>query len=125
MSIKLKVLNMLKTLGQRLRELRKEKKLSLKQVGEALGGFSAAYISDMELGNRHPSEETLVNLADILGTSVEELRSYDISRPPTREMQQLMQSNPEYGFAFRRVVETVQKENLNPEDVIRRITGKK
>ncbi len=114
---------MLKTLGQKLRELRKERKLSLKQVGDALGGFSAAHISDMELGNRYPSPETLEKLANIFSTTVEDLKTYDISRPPTREMQELMHMNPEYGFAFRKVVETVQKHNLNPDELVKRIEG--
>lgn len=45
---------MVKTLGQRIRELRERDDLSLREFARKLG-VSAAFLSDVELGRRHPS----------------------------------------------------------------------
>lgn len=56
----------------RLRELRKEKHLTLKQLGNIIGVTECA-ISQYELGKREPSKEILVRLADFFGVSVDYL----------------------------------------------------
>ncbi len=68
---------MKKTLGQRIRELRDECDFSLREFADKLGGVSAAHISDIELGRRYPSHDLLKKMADKLGTTVDDLRSYD------------------------------------------------
>lgn len=40
----------MKTLGQRIRELRETKDLSLREFAKQLGDLSAAFLSDVELG---------------------------------------------------------------------------
>jgi transcriptional regulator with XRE-family HTH domain len=104
----------MKTLGQRIRELREEKDLSLREFAKKLGGLSAAFLSDVELGRRHPSETVLADMARALGTTVEDLKRYD-SRPPVEELRRLSSADPAYGFAFRKLVD----KDVSPEDLLR------
>jgi len=104
---------MAKSLGERVRELRGEKDLSLREFAKKLGGLSAAFLSDIELGRRHPSEKVLADMARVLGTTVEELRTYD-TRPPVEDLKRLASANPAWGLALRRVVD----ENVLPEELL-------
>lgn len=94
---------MMKTLGQRIRELREERDLSLRELAKKLG-VSAAFLSDIELDRRHPSDNVLAKIAHLLNTSVEELRTLD-TRPAVEELKRLARTDPAYGFAFRQIVE--------------------
>ena len=105
---------MAKTLGQRIRELREARDLSLREFAKKLGGFSAAFLSDVELGRRHPSDKVLADMARVLGTTVEDLRSHD-TRAPVEDLKRLAASNPAYGLAFRRVI----AEQVSPEDLLK------
>lgn len=103
---------MKKTLGMRIRELREEKDLSLREFAKNLG-LSAAFISDVELSRRHPSDNVLAQMARILETSLDELTTFD-TRVPLEELKRLVNENPEYGRAFRRVInKKVTPEELN------------
>lgn len=108
----------MKTLGQYLRELRDQRDLSLREFANKLK-LSAAFISDIELGKRHPSEEVISNMARLLGVSVEELKKHDM-RPPVEELKRLTAANPGYAFAFR----TVMEKNLSPEDLLELVKKK-
>ena len=94
----------MRTLGERIRELREAKDLSLREFAKKLGGLSAAFLSDVELGRRHPSEAVLAGMARALDTTVDELRQYD-SRPPVEELKRLSSKDPALGFAFRKFVD--------------------
>lgn len=93
----------MKTLGQRLRELREGQDLSLRELAKRLG-VTAAFLSDVELGRRFPSSEVLVKMAQSLGVIADELRALD-ARPPVEDLKRMAASNPTYGFALRRMVE--------------------
>lgn len=93
----------MKTLGQRIRELREENSLSLRDVARSLE-VSAAFLSDVELGRRYPSDKHMLTLAKALRTSLEDLKQFD-TRPPIQEFRRLTNSNPEYGFAVRRMMD--------------------
>src|SRR5882724_9552178 len=95
---------MIRTLGERIRELREAKDLSLREFAKKLGGLSAAFLSDVELGRRHPSDAVLISMARVLDTTVEELKQHD-SRPPVEELKRLSAKDPAYGFAFRKLVD--------------------
>lgn len=56
------------TLGQRLRERRRELELTLKQVADATD-LSIAYISDVERDKAHPPLKTVARLAEGLQTT--------------------------------------------------------
>jgi transcriptional regulator with XRE-family HTH domain len=95
---------MMKTLGARIRELREERDLSLREFAKKLGGLSAAFLSDIELGRRHPSDRVLEGMARVLRTPFEDLRKYD-TRPPVEDLKRLVTANPAYGVALRRIVD--------------------
>jgi transcriptional regulator with XRE-family HTH domain len=92
----------IKTLGQRIRELREQKDISLRELAKWLG-VSAAFLSDVELGRRYPREEVLRKLAHSLETTAEDLNKYD-TRPPVEDIKRLASTDPLYGIAFRRVI---------------------
>lgn len=94
----------MKTLGQRIRELREGKDLSLREFARKLGDLSPPFVSDVELGRRFPSEKVLEKIAHVLGEPLDELRSYD-SRPPLEELKRMAASNPTYGFALRKMAD--------------------
>ena len=93
----------MKTLGDRIRELRDQGDLSVRELARRLD-VSAAFLSDVELGRRHPSADVLARLAKCLDTTVADLDQYD-ARPPVQELKRLSASNPAMGFALRKVVD--------------------
>lgn len=103
----------MKTLGEHIRELREKKDLSVRELAKRLG-LSAPFLSDVELGRRHPSEEVLSKLAHELGSTVTELRKYD-ARAPIPELRRMAAANPVLGFALRKVVE----DKVDPDELLR------
>ena len=93
-----------KTLGQKIRELREAKDLSLREFAKLLEAYTPAFLSDIELGRRYPSEEALVKMARVLGISVEALKEFD-TRPPVEELKRLAALDPTFGIALRKVIE--------------------
>ena len=60
-------------LGQKIRQLRKEKGLSLNKLAES-AGVSAAYLSQLENDvSKQPSAEILLKIATALGTTIADL----------------------------------------------------
>lgn len=103
----------MKTLGERIRELRDEKDLSLRELGKK-AQISPAFLSDIELGRRHPSDHVLRAIAKVLGTDYEELKEYD-TRPAVEKIRKRLLQDPRLGFAFRRIID----ENVSPEDLLK------
>ncbi|HEY8535053.1 MAG TPA: helix-turn-helix transcriptional regulator [Vicinamibacterales bacterium] len=103
----------MKTLGQFIRELRQQRELSLRELARRAGGLSAAFLSDVELGRRFPSQRVLANLARALDVPIEELAQYD-TRPPVDELKRLAMTNPAFGQALRKLVDR----DVSPEDLI-------
>jgi transcriptional regulator with XRE-family HTH domain len=102
-----------KTLGERIRELREAKDYSIRELAKKLK-VSAAFLSDVELGRRHPSGDVLERLAQLLGETSKELKKHD-ARPPVQELKRIAASNPTMGFALRRMVD----EKVSPEELIK------
>lgn len=109
-----------KSLGERIRELRDERDLSLREFGKKLGDLSAAFLSDVELGRRHPSEKVLGDMARVLGTSLEDLKAHDM-RSTVQDLKRLVHENPAYGFAFRQMLD----KKISAEDLTELVEGKK
>jgi transcriptional regulator with XRE-family HTH domain len=101
------------TLGQRIRKLRVAKDLSLREFARRLH-ISAAFLSDIELGKRYPSERVLDEIARTLGVELEALQHYD-TRPPFEEIKRLAETNPAYGMALRKIIDT----GVTPQDLVR------
>lgn len=64
------------TIGENIRRIRKERGLTLKQLGDAVG-VSEAYIRAYETGRRNPKLKSLEALADALHVNVEVLTGAD------------------------------------------------
>jgi transcriptional regulator with XRE-family HTH domain len=103
----------MKPLGERIRELRDQQDFSLRELARKLQ-VSAAFLSDIELGRRHPSDEILERLAGFLKTTIQDLRAHD-ARAPIQELKRLAAANPAYGFALRGMVE----EKVTPEELLK------
>lgn len=93
----------MKTLGEHIRDLREKKDISVRELARRLE-VSAPFLSDVELGRRHPSDEIMRRLADCLDTTVGDLQKYD-ARPPVQELKRLAATDPAMGFALRRVLD--------------------
>ena len=109
-----------KTLGDRIRELRLDQDLSLRQLAVRVGK-SAPFISDIELGRRFPSARVLGAIAEQLGVEASDLREYDY-RAAVRVLGHLSRTNPQWGFALRTAAEEIEK-GLTPEELVRKLTG--
>jgi transcriptional regulator with XRE-family HTH domain len=92
------------TLGKRIRELRDQSDLSLREFARKLGDISPAHVSDIENGRRNPSDDLLRKMAQVLGVSFEELNKLD-DRLPLEELRRAMRQDPALGFALRKVTE--------------------
>jgi transcriptional regulator with XRE-family HTH domain len=93
----------METLGTRIRKLREAKDISLREFARRIG-ISAAFISDIELGRRYPSDDMLLKIAVELEADVEELKKLD-TRAPVEEMKRMAEANPTFGLAFRTLVD--------------------
>ncbi|MFC6330998.1 helix-turn-helix domain-containing protein [Paenibacillus septentrionalis] len=67
--------NILKLVGSKIRDLRKEKGLSQEQLGE-IAGFHFSYIGGIERAEKNISLLNLAKIADALDTEIYELFSY-------------------------------------------------
>ena len=108
----------MKTLGEYIREKREDKDFSLREFAGKIN-VSATFLSDIERGQRHPSDEVLKKIADELGEDFESLKKLD-NRVPIKELKELFNSNPNYGFAFRKVAEN----KISPEELLKLISDK-
>ena|SRR2546426_5638137 len=110
------------SLGEVIRELREKADLSLRELARKLD-ISPPFPSDVELGRRYPSQETLEKIAKILKISVEELGKYD-HRDSVADLKRLIQSNPGLGFAFRTAVDELKQGKITAEEFERRVKGR-
>jgi transcriptional regulator with XRE-family HTH domain len=108
------------TLGERIRQLRLEKKLSMRALALKAGIKSVAFIADIEKGYRKPAPENLERLAQALETPLEELRELD-DRAPVSEIRRLVEENPEWAMAFRKMVKEAQSSKLTPRGLVKMI----
>src|SRR4029077_7987293 len=93
----------MESLGQYMRRRRDELDLSLREFAKRLD-CSPAFISDIELGRRHPSDKVLADIARVLGVTIEKLRTLDL-RAPIDEIKRLTQDDPRFALAFRTMID--------------------
>lgn len=108
----------MKTLGDRIRELREENDLTLRELAAKLD-VTASFISDIELGRRDPSDKRIRQLAQVLGTTLEDLDQFS-PRLPITEMRRSAREMPRYGYALRKMV----GRRVNPADILEFIDNK-
>ncbi len=107
----------MKTLGERIRELREKRDWSGRELAKKLK-VSAPFLSDIELGRRFPSDDVLERLASFLETTADDLKKYD-ARPPVQELKRIAANNPAMGFALRRVID----QGVSPEQLLTFLEG--
>lgn len=95
-----------------MRRRRDELDLSLREFARQLD-CSAAFISDIELGRRNPSEKVLAEIARALKVRLETLQAMDV-RAPIEDIKRLTQSDPRYALAFRRLID----KKVSAEDLL-------
>ena len=108
------------SLGSRIRQLREDRDISLREFAKRLGGISAAHVSDIELGRRFPSSALLEKMAHELGIGSAELEQHD-SRAPVEEIKRRAASEPAFGFALRKLVDS----NVSAEEILRMLKDEK
>ena len=90
-------------IGPYIRRRRDELDLSLREFAKKLD-CSPAFISDIELGRRHPSDKVLTEMARVLKVKVEDLREMDV-RAPIDEIKRITQNDPTFALAFRSFID--------------------
>ena len=93
----------MESLGSYMRRRRDELDLSLREFAKRLD-CSAAFISDIELGRRHPSEKVLAEIARVLDVKLEALQAMDV-RPPIDDIKRITQNDPRFALAFRTMID--------------------
>ena len=96
-------LTLMEGIGPYIRKRRDELDLSLRELAKRLD-CSPAFISDIELGRRHPSDKVLIEIARILKVKVEELRGMDL-RAPIDDIKRITLDDPTFALAFRTVID--------------------
>ncbi len=99
-------------LGERLRQLRKTRGLSLRRAAEILG-LSAPFISDVERGRRDPSDRRLAQLMALYDVKYDDIAPHD-SRMPTREIKARADTDPAFALALRSII----KSGATPLDIV-------
>lgn len=64
--------------GEKLRTLRKQHNLTMRELADKLGLSTHGYIGDLESGRRQPSLELAVKIADFFGVTVDQLARDEI-----------------------------------------------
>lgn len=105
-----------KTLGQRIRELRKARGYSMRELTSRAKLKSVAFIADLENGYRNPSPAVLADLAAALGVPLVELRVHD-RRAPLQEIAALTEKDTAWAAAFRMVVDAAAAGKLTPRQL--------
>ena len=107
------------TFGERIRELRLDRNLSLRQLASRIDK-SAPFLSDIELGRRFPSEGVLRAIAKELRVELAHLKEYD-HRESITTLRKLSMDDPEWRLALRTATAQIRK-GLTPEEMIHRLT---
>ena len=110
-----------RALGEVVRELREKADLSLRELAKRLD-VSPPFLSDVELGRRYPSDETLHKISKVLKMSVEELKQHD-HRESVADLKRIIENNPRLGFAFRTAVDELKEGKLTLERFEQRVKG--
>jgi len=105
--------------GSKLRELREQKNISLRELAKKIG-VSGAFLSDIELGRRFPSAEKIELLANEIGVPVDDLRQYDF-RDEAESIRQMMFADPQAGMAFRTLRDKLTN-GSNPQKMVEKLT---
>ena len=105
------------TLGEKIRNLREAKQLSLRELGRR-ADVSPSFLSGIEGGSRYPSVQALARLAEQLGVSLADLRKLD-NRSSLTKLRLILESEPSWGLAFKKLAAAAETEKVAPEDLLK------
>jgi transcriptional regulator with XRE-family HTH domain len=108
------------TMGHAARQARHARQLTQEQVAEQLG-VSSEFYSRIERGLAHPSLETLLRMADVLGVMVDTLLGLDVPQAAARASFAL--TSPEDPPAVRRLGAELQAVPPSTVRLVRAILG--
>lgn len=101
-------------LGEKLRELRKERQLTLERLAER-AGMSKSYLWELEnRESQRPSAEKLTALADVLGVAASYFIEEDVRAPEERHLDEAFfrgyqKLDPDAKEQLRRILNTFKK----------------
>lgn len=101
-------------LGEKLRDLRKERQLTLEKLAEQ-AGLSKSYVWELEnRESQRPSAEKLTALADVLGVSATYFIEEDVRAPEERHLDEAFfrgyqKLDPEAKEQLRKILGTFKK----------------
>jgi len=101
---------------ERLKQLRKEKGLTLKDLSEQLGDIKVASISRYEHGRREPNIDKLLEIADFFNCSVD----YLIGNTPYKNAEDMIDLMHKEGKDIEETIEalkTFKRSNISFQDV--------
>lgn len=102
-------------LGARLRELRDERNLGLRELARRTG-VSPSFLSEIESGRRSPSDTVLEKLTTELEVNAEELRTLHAGKI-SGDLKNLMESDPAWVPVLLKLAEKARQRSLNPAAV--------
>ncbi|MFA6919245.1 MAG: helix-turn-helix transcriptional regulator [Patescibacteria group bacterium] len=89
------------TLGSFIRNSREKQDLSLRELAKKID-CSAAFLSDVELNRRFPTDGMLIRIAEALKIPISKLKEND-TRPPVEDIRKKSQLDPNYAFMLRKL----------------------
>jgi transcriptional regulator with XRE-family HTH domain len=101
-----------------MRRRRDELDISLREFAKRLD-CSPAFVSDIELGRRFPSEKVLAEIARVLKVKLAELRALDV-RAPIEEIKRVTHNDPTFALAFRTVID----KNISADELLEFVKSK-
>ena len=111
------------TLGEKIRRLRVEKEISLRGLAER-ACISHSFLSDIECGNRSPSEPVLKRIARELGVKISDLRECD-TRLLLSEVKDLFKKDPAWAGVIKSLTGAVRDGSLTPDGLLRKLKNRK
>jgi transcriptional regulator with XRE-family HTH domain len=102
-------------MGQKLRELRERSGLSLRELAKA-AKVSAPFLSDVELGRRFPTDETLALIARKLRIASADLKKHD-HRSAIMNLKRMAEGTPSLGAAVRALLDQVHSGAITPAEL--------
>ena len=77
---------MIQQFGPKLRRLRQQHGLTLRELATALGYAGTGYLSDIEFGKKYPTADLILKVSRFFGVSMDQLAKdeIDLDRPEAR-----------------------------------------
>lgn len=109
-------------LGERLRELRLQKKISMRELARR-SEISPSFLCEIEAGRSYPSDSALSRLAEELGVSEARLRKLDM-RAYLSELRSLLDGESAWGPVFEELAKMGREGAISPQEVLTKLKSR-